>query len=142
MQIDRIEQQIESYTSSLTRAVNDGQGAQFSMLLSLINNAEDLSLRKAKVSGEGFELPEPEELAYQDPDSLYTADVVNRLNHSVAKEGLGDFAYLLSHIDHQTHRPVNESLAQDYFARVGLASAGRLMLNEIESSGQLFSAKA
>ncbi len=71
MQIERIEQRIESYTSSLAHAVNEGRGAQFSMLLSLINTTEDLAQKKQASSSSGFSLPEAQSLEYPDPDSLY-----------------------------------------------------------------------
>ncbi|GGK78914.1 hypothetical protein [Amphritea balenae] len=142
MQIERIEQQIESYTSSLTHAVNEGRGAQFSMLLSLINNAEGLVQKKAQASSTEFRLPEEEGLQYPDPDSLYSEELVGRLNRSVTETQQGEFAYLLSHLESRSASPVNVQLNQDYFAKVGLASAGRLMLDEIDRSGQQFSAQA
>lgn len=141
MQIERIEQRIESYTSSLAHAVNEGKGAQFSMLLSLINTTEDLAQKK-QTSSTGFSLPEPQALEYPDPDSLYDGEVVQRLNTAVHDTHQGDFAYLLSHIAFKTATPTNVSTAADQFARIGLASAGRLMLDEIDRSGQQFSAQA
>ncbi|UTW03692.1 hypothetical protein KDX31_01220 [Amphritea atlantica] len=144
MQIERLEQleqRIEGYTSSLTHAVNEGRGAQFSMLLSLISAAE-YQTQKGRTLTEGFSLPEPELLAYPDPDSLYTGEVAGRLNSAVSENNPGDFAYLLSHIDVQAHTPLRSASAADDFARIGLASAGRLMLDEIDRSGQQFSARA
>ncbi|MBQ0755663.1 MAG: hypothetical protein KBT54_01050 [Amphritea sp.] len=141
MQIERIEQRIETYTSSLAHAVNEGRGAQFSMLLSLINTAEDLAQKK-QASSSGFSLPEAQSLEYPDPDSLYDGAVVERLNTAVHDVHQGDFAYLLSHIAFKTDTPTNVSTTEDHFARIGLASAGRLMLDEIDRSGQQFSAQA
>ncbi len=143
MQIERLEQleqRIEGYTSSLTHAVNEGRGAQFSMLLSLISAAE-YQTQKGRASTQGFSLPEPELPEYPDPDSLYSGEVVNRLNSAVRKNHPGDFAYLLSHISVQANTPVRSVSAADDFARIGLASAGRLMLDEIGRSGQQFSAR-
>lgn len=144
MQIERLEQleqRIESYTSSLTHAVNEGRGAQFSMLLSLINTAE-YQAQKSRTTADGFSLPEPRSLEYPDLDSLYTDEVVSRLNSAVNEHHSGDFAYLLSHLSVQEHTPIKSISAADDFARIGLASAGRLMLNEIDRSGQQFSAQA
>lgn len=141
MQIERIEQRIESYTSSLAHAVNEGKGAQFSMLLSLINTAEDLA-QKNQTASTGFSLPEPQGLEYPDPDTLYDDEVVERLNTAVHDTSQGDFAYMLSHIAFKTDTPINVSTVEDRFARIGLASAGRLMLDEIDRSGQQFSAQA
>ena len=141
MQIERIEQRIENYTSSLAHAVNEGRGAQFSMLLSLINASEDLAQKKQTTSS-GFSLPEDQPIEYPDPDSLYSGEVVERLNGAVHDVHQGDFAYLLSHIAYRTETPTNASASADHFARIGLASAGRLMLDEIDRSGQQFSARA
>jgi len=41
----------------------------------------------------------------------------------------------------QANTPVRSVSAADDFARIGLASAGRLMLDEIGRSGQQFSAR-
>lgn len=142
MQIDRIEQQIETYTSSLTQAVHEGRGAQFSMLLSLIHNAEDLSQKQPRTNSAEFKLPEAEGLQYPDPDRLYTEEIAGRLNNSIRNENLGDYAYVVSHLDSQANTPANAELKQDYFARIGLASAGKLMLSEIEKSQLQFSATA
>ncbi|RTE66611.1 hypothetical protein EH243_05845 [Amphritea opalescens] len=139
--IEQLEQRIESYTSSLTQAVNEGRGAQFSMLLSLINATEDQT-QKTKTSTSGFSLPTDEPVAYPDPDSLYTDEVVSRLNSAVNEDHPGDFAYLLSHLSVQANTPYRAATAGDDFARMGLASAGRLMLDEIDRSGQQFSARA
>ncbi|SER03767.1 hypothetical protein SAMN03080615_03672 [Amphritea atlantica] len=144
MQIERLEQleqRIEGYTSSLTHAVNEGRGAQFSMLLSLIT-ATEYQTQKGRTTSEGFRLPEPETLEYPDTDSLHTAEVVSRLNSAVNEHHAGDFAYLLSHLSVQENTPVRSVSAADDFARIGLASAGRLMLDEIDRSGQQFSARA
>lgn len=141
MQIERIEQQIETYTSSLAHAVHEGRGAEFSMLLSLITTSENLASKKAQHSTAEFSLPDTE-LSYPDPDSLYSGEIVERLNRAVNEERPGDFAYLVSHLNMQAVTPQNESLSADYFARVGLASAGRLMVDEIDRSGQQFSAVA
>lgn len=143
MQIERLEQleqRIENYTSSLTQAVNEGRGAQFSMLLSLIN-ATEAQAQKNKTSISEFSLPTPP-AEYPDPDSLYTDEVVSRLNSAVSEHHTGDFAYLLSHIAVQTSTPRHAAAAGDEFARLGLASAGRLMLDQIDRSGQQLSARA
>ncbi|WP_299197070.1 hypothetical protein [uncultured Amphritea sp.] len=144
MQIERLEQleqRIETYTSSLAHAVNEGRGAQFSMLLSLINTTE-YQAQKSRTTTGGFSLPEPQSLEYPDADSLYTDEVVGRLNSAINKSNVGDFAYLLSHLSVQENTPVKSVSAADDFARIGLASAGRLMLSEIDHSGQQFSARA
>ncbi len=144
MQIERLEQleqRIETYTSSLTQAVNEGRGAQFSMLLSLINAAE-YQAQKTKTSSSEFSLPAAQPTEYPDPDSLYTDEVVSRLNSAVSENHSGDLAYLLSHLSVQTTTPYSTAAAGDDFARMGLASAGRLMIDQIDRSGQQFSAQA
>ncbi|MEH6577992.1 MAG: hypothetical protein V7731_13035 [Amphritea sp.] len=141
MQIDRIEQRIENYTSSLSQAVQEGRGAQFSMLLSLITASEDLALKQAVRGSEKFELPQ-QALSYPDPDSFYSQEIVGRLNRSVSEERLGDFAYLRSHLESQAETPEREALSMDDFSKMGLASAGRLMLDEINLSEQRFEAVA
>ncbi|MBU2963910.1 hypothetical protein Q4508_11505 [Amphritea sp. 2_MG-2023] len=144
MQIERLEQleqRIETYTSSLTQAVNEGRGAQFSMLLSLINATEDQT-QKTKTSTSGFSLPAEQPATYPDPDSLYTDEVVSRLNSAVSEDHPGDLAYLLSHLSVQANTPNRVASSGDDFARMGLASAGRLMIDQIDRSGQQFSAQA
>lgn len=143
MQIERLEQleqRIETYTSSLTHAVNEGRGAQFSMLLSLIN-ATEYQAQKTKNSTNEFSLPVAQSSEYPDPDSLYTDEVVSRLNSAVSEHHSGDLAYLLSHLSVQTSTPYSTAAGDD-FARMGLASAGRLMIDQIDRSGQQFSAQA
>ncbi|MDO6562669.1 hypothetical protein Q4488_04665 [Amphritea sp. 1_MG-2023] len=144
MQIERLEQleqRIENYTSSLTQAVNEGRGAQFSMLLSLINTTE-YQTQKNTVSSSDFSLPADLSAAYPDPDSLYTDALTERLNQAVVGAKRGDLAYLLSHLDVQTHTPSRTVAVSDNFAKMGLASAGRMMLEEIDRSGRQLSARA
>lgn len=141
MQIERIEQQIETYTSTLSHAVQNGQGAQFSMLLSMISASEDQAAKKVG-SGGVFELPASEELSYPDPDSLYNEEIVGRLNTSVGSSNFADMAYVLSHVHAQAIMPENQALAADTYARIGLTSSRNLIISEIEESRSQFSAVA
>lgn len=141
MQVERIEQQIETYTSTLSQAVQSGQGAQFSMLLSMISASEDQAAKKV-AAGSGFELPENQELSYPDPDSLYDEAMVGRLNTSVGANNFADMAYVLSHVHAHSIVPENRALAADSYAKVGLISSGKLMIDEIETSRSQFSAVA
>jgi len=111
------------------------------MLLRLLGAAEYQTQKGRALTG-GIGLPEPESLHYPDPDSLYTGEVAGRLNSAVSENHPGHFDYLLSHIAVQAHTPLRSASAADDFARIGLASAGRLMLDEIDRSGQQFSARA
>ena len=141
MQIERIEQQIETYTSTLSHAVQSGQGAQFSMLLSMISASEDQAAKKTS-SGAVFELPVTEELSYPDPDSLYNEEIVGRLNTSVGSNNFADMAYVLSHVHAQQTMPENQLLAADTYARIGLTSSRHMIISEIEESRSQFSAVA
>lgn len=141
MQTERITSRIESYTGNLTQAVQGGNGAQFSMLLSLIStNQEYYRPEQQRVSGD-FQLPEPEVDLYVDPNELYTAEVVDRLNHSINDNIRGDFAYLRSHLATESEMPRSSRRAADDFARISLMSAGKLM-DEIAVSRQQISVSA
>lgn len=141
MQIERIEQRIEQYTSSLSQAVQEGRGAQFSMLLSLITASEDLAAKQSYRQTSSFELP-VQTLSYPDPDSLYDEEIVGRLNQAVHNAQYGDLAYLRSHLDVRANTPANSAVVLDNFSKMGLASAGRLMLDELNRSAQRFEAVA
>jgi len=142
MQTDRITNRIENYTGDLTQAVQGGNGAQFSMLLSLISTNQEFYRPETRRAGEGFELPEPEVDTYVDPNELHTPAVVDRLNHSINDNIRGDYAYLVSHIAAESEMPRPSRRAADNFAKISLMSAGKLMLDEIEVSRQQIRASA
>lgn len=142
MNVEKIESRIENFTTDLTSAVQSGNGAQFSMLLSMIaTNQEVYRPEQRRESGE-FKLPEPEVDLYPSNDELHTPEVVDRLNHSINDELRGDYAYLVSHLHTETLTPRSARRAADNFAKVSLMSAGNLMLDEIAVSRQQISVGA
>jgi len=142
MQTERIQNRIESFTTNLTSAVQGGNGAQFSMLLSLISTNQEFYRPEQQRTGGDFSLPEPEVDAYVDPNDLHTSEVVDRLNHSINDNIRGDYAYLVSHIHTESATPRSSRRAADNFAKVSLMSAGKLMLDEIAVSRQQIAATA
>ncbi|MCV6589782.1 MAG: hypothetical protein OIF57_12225 [Marinobacterium sp.] len=142
MQTDRITNRIESFTGNLTSAVQGGNGAQFSMLLSLISTNQEYYRPESSRNGGDFQLPEPEQDSYIDPNELHTPQVVDRLNHSINDGLAGDYAYLVSHITVESELPRGRHRAVDDFAKVSLMSAGKLMLDEIAISRQQISVSA
>lgn len=135
MKAERIEARIENYTNNLTNAVQSGNGAQFSMLLSMISTNQEAYRPEQQRSTE-FSLPEPEVDLYPTNDELNTPEVVDRLNHSINDALLGDYAYLVSHLHTEALTPRSAKRAADNFAKVSLMSAGSLMLEEINTSRQ------
>ncbi|WP_027852763.1 hypothetical protein [Marinobacterium litorale] len=136
MQTELIQQRIENYTADLPQAVQSSNGAQFAMLLSLIaSNQEVYTPQRAPATGDGtFELPETQALTYPDPNEFYTPAVVDRLNRSVNSGERGEYAYLVSQVDTQSHIPRRGRIAADTFEQVALASSGRMMLETIDQS--------
>jgi len=142
MQLEQIQSSIETYTSNLPQAVQAGQGAQFSMLLSLITASEQLKpQQEAAASGAEFKLPETGN-KYPNPNDFYSAEVVDGLNRSVNQSRLGDHAYLRSLVDVKAKEPVASQAKADEFEKVALMSAGKLMLDHISASNSQFRASA
>ncbi len=142
MQTNRITDRIETYTGNLTQAVQGGNGAQFSMLMSLISTNQEFYRPEVQRSGGDFQLPEPEVDLYVDPNELHTPEVVSRLNHSINDNLSGDYAYLVSHLSTESVTPRSSRRAADNFAKISLMSAGKLMLDEIATSRQQISVGA
>lgn len=135
MRSEAIETRIERYTASLPQAVQSSNGAQFSLLLSLIaSNQEIYRPESGAESGSGFTLPERAESHYPDPNEFYTQALVGRLNQSVNEGQRGEYAYLVSQVDVQSHLPRRQRLAADTFAQVALGASGRIMLETVDQS--------
>lgn len=140
MQTEIIQSRIEGYTSTLPKAVQSSQGAQFALLLSLISTNqsnsqtyEPSSASQQNASGEGFALPQAS--TYPSVDELHTPELVERLNLSVNENLPPDFAYVNSHIMAKADQPrEGRPGTMDEFAKMALMSAGKLMLEQIEQS--------
>ncbi len=137
MRTEQIQSRIETYTSNLSHAVQGGNGAQFSMLLSLIHSNQALiKPEQAQAVGESdFRLPETSSV-YPDPNEIHDDQVVERLNTAVHDSRVGDFAYVNGYLYTHANTPRQQALASDEYAKVGLMSSGQLMIDEIESSKQ------
>jgi hypothetical protein len=134
---------VEGYTANLPQAVRSPNSAQFGMLLSLIASSHERysAESRAGTSADGsFKLPEKP--VYPEPDSLFNRDLVGRLNHSVTAQELGEFAYLVSHLNVKTLMPLNAPIKNDRFAQVSLASLGGHMLEQISAAREGFQAVA
>lgn len=137
MQTERIQQRIENYTADLPQAVQSSNGARFAMLLSLIaSNQELYTPERPPATGDGSFQLESTAQSYPDPNEFYTATVVDRLNRSINGGQRGEYAYLISHVDTNTHIPRQGRIAADTFERVALASSGRMMIDFIGHSKQ------
>ncbi len=140
--LGRIESRIESYTSNLANAVQSGNGAQFSMLLSMISANQALYKPEFAVPAQAadpsaqFQLPAEAQSVYPDPNEFYDEKVVDRLNHSVNDQLPGDFAYINSYIETGARTPRRARLAADQFEKMALMASGKLMLDEISRSQQ------
>lgn len=145
MNSERIQTQIETYTASLPQAVRSPNSAQFGMLLSLIASKQEVyypQSRQAASSQSEFTLPAADTLTYPEPNTLFDRDLVGRLNHSVAENERGEYAYLVSHLDVKARIPVRTGLKNDQFAQVALASLGGHMLEQITAAHKGFEAVA
>ncbi|NVK44282.1 MAG: hypothetical protein HWE39_23860 [Oceanospirillaceae bacterium] len=133
MQTDHIQSRIDNLTAGLTPAVQSGQGAQFSLLLSLIavNQQQYTPARPAPESAGDFQLPP---LAYPDPNGFYSDALTERLNRSVHEQQRGEFALICSYLDSACRTPYRAQRARDQFEQVALMSGGRMLLNQIEAS--------
>ncbi|WP_027856672.1 hypothetical protein [Marinobacterium jannaschii] len=140
--LERIESRIETYTSNLASAVQSGNGAQFSMLLSMISANQALYKPEFSVPAPAadpdarFQLPAEAQSVYPDPNELYNETVVDRLNHSINDNLPGDFAYINSYIETGARTPRRGRLGADQFEKVALMASGKLMLDEISRSQQ------
>ena len=136
MRTEQIQTKVEGYTSNLSHAVHSGNGAQFSMLLSMIHSNQML-IKPEKVSepGADFRLPEAESF-YPDPNEFYDDQVVERLNNAIHEGLVGDFAYVNGYLHTHAHTPRQQQIASDNYAKVALMSTGQLMIDEIENSRQ------
>lgn len=136
MRTEQIQTRIEGYTSNLSQAVHSGNGAQFSMLLSMIHSNQMLiKPEAATASGAEFKLPETESV-YPDPNELHDDQVVERLNNAIHEGLVGDFAYVNGYLYSHSHTPRENQLASDQYAKIALMSTGQLMIDEIEGSRQ------
>lgn len=135
MRAEQIQTRIEGYTSTLSHAVQGGNGAQFSMLLSLIHSNQQLlpSEKSSIVTQGNFQLPH-EDSSYPNINELYTSEVTDRLNGAFNYGLSGDLAYVNGYLYTHSNTPKNRQLASDEYAKIGLMSAGQLMLEEIEKS--------
>jgi len=143
MRTEQIQSRIESYTSTLSQAVQSGGGAQFSMLLSLIHSNQQLIKPEAQTAATSstFALPEAQSV-YPDPNEFYDEVVAERLNRAVHEGLVGDFAYVNGYLYSHSHTPRQQAQASDEYARIGLISTGQLMIDEIETSRQQIRAAA
>lgn len=143
MRTEQINNRIEGYTSNLSQAVQSGNGAQFSMLLSLIHSNQQLVTpeRVGEASGAEFSLPQTES-TYPDPNEFYSDEVAVRLNGAIHEGLVGDFAYVNGYLHTHANTPRQLKLASDEYARVGLMSTGQLMVDEIETSREQIRAAA
>ncbi|GGO86791.1 hypothetical protein GCM10011348_38500 [Marinobacterium nitratireducens] len=133
MQTDAIQSRIENLTAGLTPAVQAGQGAQFSLLLSLISVNQQQYTPAQPPPAQGAVEPAPEP-RYPDPRSFYTEAFTERLNRSLRQSQPGEFALLCSYLDVAASIPRQTQRALDRFEQVALMSSGRLMLDRIEAS--------
>jgi len=144
MQTEIIQTRIETYTASLPQAVQGGGGAQFGFLLSLIASNQERTpapSNQEATGGGNFSLPQTLS-RYPDPNSLFSDEVVGRLNQSVNKRLRGEFAYLVSYLDIRAHTPQRAPLRNDHIAQMGLASLGGKMLAHIEQARSTLQAVA
>nr|WP_067298062.1 hypothetical protein [Marinobacterium profundum] len=132
MYTDPIQNRIETYTSGLTPAVQSGNGAEFSLLLSLIS-VNQLQYR-ALPAQSLLEAPVSAQPGFPDPNALYTPELTGQLNQAVSEHQTGDFAMLRSYLDTAGRTPGQARQAQDQFEQVALMSSGRLMLDQIVGS--------
>jgi hypothetical protein len=139
---------IESTTQALPSAVRSTNGADFALLISLIDHYQSNSQSTFSVpnaadasnpNGARFELPDA--VTYPDPNQFHTAEAVERLNASIHTQNSGDFAYLNSLINTLSERgrpdPSEPIYQADPFAKTALEASGALMLDHISLSHSL-----
>jgi len=134
MSIEKIQANIETYTSILPQAVRSPNSASFGFLLSLIASNQERAFQPVSAASQGrFTLASDSK--YPHPDTLFTHEIVGRLNHSINHHERGEYAYLVSHLDVRSRMPESGSAVNnDRFAQLGLASLGGQMLAQIEDS--------
>ncbi len=140
MQTEKIESRIESYTAGLTPAVQSGNGAQFSLLLSMIainQQQYQPAPLAAQAGAEAFRLPAS---GYPDPNGFYTDVLTERLNDAVHEQSGAEFAMLCSYLDTASRTPLQSRQGADQFEQVALMSSGRLMLSQIADASLQLSA--
>lgn len=137
LRTEAVENRIDRLTTGLNPAVQRGQSAEFSMLLSLIStNQMYMPSTKESIEPQGSGFALPESSGYPDPVELNSAGVVERLNIAVNRHDRGDFAYFNSYIDIGSRMPRNTRMAVDHFEKVALMSTGRMVIDEIQNSRQ------
>lgn len=132
MYTEPIQNRIETYTRGLTPAVQSGNGAQFSLLLSLIS-VNQLQYRALQVQPLAEATP-PEQAGFPNLSDLYTPELAGRLNRAVHDRQAGEVAMLCSYLETAARTPVQARQAQDQFEQVALMSSGRLLLDQIAAS--------
>ncbi|EXJ12097.1 hypothetical protein [Nitrincola nitratireducens] len=135
MSIEKIQANIETYTSILPQAVRSPNSASFGFLLSLIASNQERVFQPVPAASQGEFALASESKKYPHPDTLFTHEIVGRLNHSINHHERGEYAYLVSHLDVRSRMPESGSAVNnDRFAQLGLASLGGQMLAQIEDS--------
>jgi len=132
MQTDTIQSRIETYTCGLTPAVQSGNGAEFSLLLSLISvNQQQYRPQSPAPLVESLQ---PAGAVFPDPNALYTPELAGRLNRAVHDRQAGEVAMLCSYLDTAARTPAQARQARDQFEQVALMSSGRPLLDQIAAS--------
>jgi hypothetical protein len=143
MQTEKIQSRIQACTAGLTPAVQAGNGAEFSLLLSMISVHQQQyqpAPLVASADAQALRLPAA---GYPDPNAFYGEALAERLNDAVQASSRGEFAMLCSYVDvasRTPRQPRQPRLAADQFEQVALMSSGHLMLNQIAESRQQLSA--
>jgi hypothetical protein len=132
MYSDPIQNRIETFTCGLTPAVQSGNGAEFSLLLSLIS-VNQLQYR-ALPAQPLVDTPAPVPASFPEPNNLYTPALAGQFNQALSEQQAGEFAMLCSYLDTAARTPVQARQAQDQFEQVALMSSGRLLLDQIAAS--------
>lgn len=126
---NRIDNRVEHWTADLTPAVQAGQGARFSLLLSLISVKQQYRIQEPPVfvSGSQFRLQAP---LYPDPNTFYTDGLTERLNRAVSEQHRGEFALLCSYVDTASRMPRRNAERFEQVARI----TGAEMRDRVEQS--------
>jgi len=138
MLLETIQNRIETTTASLPQAVQSSHGADFALLISLLDTYQQntpyqpLNTTDVSEAGEGrFSLPVPRYLTLEETQP---ASVVERLNQAVNQNRSGDFAYLNSMIATRAETATHSAPASDDFAKMALMASGSLMLDQIQTA--------
>ncbi|QLE98636.1 hypothetical protein [Neptunomonas phycophila] len=138
MQLETIQNRIETTTASLPQAVQSSHGADFAMLISLLDtyqkNTSYQTIPQANTTdatGSDFSLPTPRYLTL---DETQPPAVIERLNQAVNQHRSGDFAYLKSMIATRAENATNTAPPSDDFAKMALMASGSLMLDQIQTA--------